>query len=349
MRRLARTIIPMAASAALAGAPAAAAPQDETPARVPAAPVWHTDLEVASAIAKKEGKHLLVDFNGSGWCGFCKRLHQEVFESKEFGASIGDDYVLVTLDFGPDMEPRATGDLGARHAALKERFDVRGFPTVLLMTPEGVAYQRMGYERIGGAAYTRKIELERDRAVFLETRVPRIRGAVTRAKSAEEARAAADAATELLGQAEDHPLARPLIPLVKASLTREKIEPEREAAAVMALSLANAVDGPLIDRAFRLDPANRAGLPEAALAGAFKAVTAPDEVEALIDRAEGLLKLGPPFDAQRAARLFGDAAYWSDAWLDDGARAARLARYALALKPEDKGLRSMLEGLSAGR
>ena len=40
---------------------------------------WQTDLPKAQAQATKEKKMVLLDFTGSDWCGWCIKLHKEVF------------------------------------------------------------------------------------------------------------------------------------------------------------------------------------------------------------------------------------------------------------------------------
>mgnify|MGYP001819415349 CR=1 FL=1 len=131
------------------------------PADPDAAAAWQADLGPALEQARREGKDVLVDFTGSDWCGWCTRLHDEVFGRAGFVDAVAGDFVLVALDF-----PRAGGRAWeAMPAALRERnarearaFGVSGFPTVLLMTPEGVAYARSGYREGGAAAYAEHVE-----------------------------------------------------------------------------------------------------------------------------------------------------------------------------------------------
>ena len=44
---------------------------------------WHTDMEKAIAIATKENKKMLLFFTGSDWCGWCKKLQNEVFKTSD--------------------------------------------------------------------------------------------------------------------------------------------------------------------------------------------------------------------------------------------------------------------------
>lgn len=46
--------------------------------------LWQTDFHAAKDKAKADNKLLLVDFTGSDWCPWCKKLHEEVFEKDAF-------------------------------------------------------------------------------------------------------------------------------------------------------------------------------------------------------------------------------------------------------------------------
>lgn len=311
--------------------------------------VWHRDLEEAKRIAKKEGKHLLLDFTGSEWCGFCSKLHAEVFDQPDYASGAEGDFVHVVLDFRSDLRARRDLPFAEQNDRLRASLNVEAFPTVLLMTSDGVPYESFPYRAGGAGPYVDRLLFAREKALFLEKNVPKIAGAVAGAQSQKQAQAAADEAILLLTQAGAHPLARSLVPIVSAVMKAEAVSPKREAAAVAALSAAEVVTKEIIDRAFRLDPRNGSGLPETALAGAFRSIKDVEEVRELVDRAEALRRAGPIFDVQRAAQLYGDCAYWSQNWLGDASRAAIHARFALSLEPKDPDLRAMLEGLSAGK
>ena len=94
-----------------------------------AAPVWVTDLPAAQAQAKKENKLVLMNFTGSDWCGWCKKLQKEVFSTKEFEQYAKDNVVLVEVDF-PDKKPQ-TQQLKAANEALQGKFKAEGYPTIV--------------------------------------------------------------------------------------------------------------------------------------------------------------------------------------------------------------------------
>ncbi len=96
---------------------------------------WMTDLNAAKARAAAEGKAVLVDFTGSDWCGWCIRLRKDVFDKPAFDAYAKDKFVLMEVDV--PHSPSADQEMVKRNEALCEQFGVSGFPTIMVLTPEG--------------------------------------------------------------------------------------------------------------------------------------------------------------------------------------------------------------------
>ena len=106
-------------------------------------PAWTTSWQEALAESKASGKLILADFTGSDWCGWCKRLHKEVFNTPEFVRWAKGRVVLLELDF-PSREPQPD-ELKTQNEALQKRYGVEGFPTVLFLDAEGAIVGRSGY------------------------------------------------------------------------------------------------------------------------------------------------------------------------------------------------------------
>src|SRR6516162_10502931 len=60
---------------------------------------WTDSFETATNQAAKEGKDILVDFTGSDWCVWCRRLRSEVFDQPAFVAGVKDRFVLLEADY----------------------------------------------------------------------------------------------------------------------------------------------------------------------------------------------------------------------------------------------------------
>src|SRR5258706_14349751 len=60
---------------------------------------WMTDLPKAQAKAKAEKKLAMLDFTGSGWGGWCIKLHKEVISEPELEVHAKKNMVLVEVEF----------------------------------------------------------------------------------------------------------------------------------------------------------------------------------------------------------------------------------------------------------
>jgi thiol-disulfide isomerase/thioredoxin len=114
---------------------------------------WVRDWNAALAEAKKDGKDLLIDFTGSDWCGWCKRLDAEVFGQAAFLEKATKQFVMVFLDFPRDPELKKAVVDAKLNERLNKEFGVQGFPTIVLATAEGLPYARTGYRDGGPEGY----------------------------------------------------------------------------------------------------------------------------------------------------------------------------------------------------
>ena len=89
----------------------------------------------ALAAAKKEGKLVFVDCYTS-WCGPCRDMAEKVFPQKEAGDYFNPRFVCVKYD----ME-KGEGE------ELAKRFEVRAYPTFLIVRPDGTAQHKI----VGGS------------------------------------------------------------------------------------------------------------------------------------------------------------------------------------------------------
>lgn len=118
---------------------------------------WSTDLPKALAQAKTEKKLVLVDFTGSDWCPPCKLLEKNVFMTAKFAEYAGQHLVLMQADF-PENKTQPE-DLKTANAALAKKFEIEGYPTILLLDAEGkVLLKKTGYEGGTPASYIADFE-----------------------------------------------------------------------------------------------------------------------------------------------------------------------------------------------
>lgn len=112
---------------------------------------WMTDFEAAQAKAAEKAKPMLLDFTGSDWCGWCIKLKKEVFSQDAFQSYAKDELVLVEIDFPRSKEQ--SDEVKAQNEALAKKYGIRGFPTILLLSPEGELIGRTGYQPGGATKY----------------------------------------------------------------------------------------------------------------------------------------------------------------------------------------------------
>ncbi len=105
---------------------------------------WGNNYKEALATAAKENKKVLLDFTGSDWCGWCIRLKKETFDQPQFKEFADKNLILVEVDFpqGKSLAP----EVKKQNDALQEKYHIEGFPTIVLLDPQGnIIKQNSGY------------------------------------------------------------------------------------------------------------------------------------------------------------------------------------------------------------
>jgi thiol:disulfide interchange protein len=92
------------------------------------------DFAEAEALARREGKPLFVDFETT-WCGPCKTMDEWVYTADDV---VDASLLVIAVKVDGDQRPD-----------LKESFGVLGFPTMILLSPEGEEMGRVsGYVNV---------------------------------------------------------------------------------------------------------------------------------------------------------------------------------------------------------
>ena len=112
---------------------------------------WVTDFEAASKTAKQEGKYMILNFTGSDWCGWCIKLDAEVFSKEAYRSYAKENLVEVELDF--PSKKKIPVETQKQNEELSNKYGIRGYPTILILSPEGEEVARTGYRRGGPEAY----------------------------------------------------------------------------------------------------------------------------------------------------------------------------------------------------
>ena len=104
---------------------------------------WLTDLPKAQAKAKAENKLVMLDFTGSDWCGWCIKLNKDVFSKEKFSEYAKKNLVLVEVDF--PRQKKLTEEQKKANAALQKKYQIQGYPTIIVLNKEGAKVGELGY------------------------------------------------------------------------------------------------------------------------------------------------------------------------------------------------------------
>ncbi|MEA4862406.1 MAG: thioredoxin family protein [Victivallaceae bacterium] len=116
------------------------------PAEVP----WVTDFTAAQKRAAAENKKLFVLFTGSDWCPWCIKLTNQLLATREFVNFAEPRFVMVMVDFPNQPLPP---EQAAADQKLGEKYGISGYPTILIMRPDGTVTGQAGYEDVSVKNY----------------------------------------------------------------------------------------------------------------------------------------------------------------------------------------------------
>ena len=301
---------------------------------------WVADFDKAVEMAKKDNKNLLVDFTGSDWCGWCIKLHDEVFQHEEFLSAVKDKFVLVALDFPKGEEAKAKVPNPERNQELSQKYGVRGFPTVLLMTPDGEVFGRTGYRKGGPEKYVEHI-------AALRTDYDATMAFMKKWEAADDAAKQGlwEEACTIVEKTESDLSKTKLKPVVAYAF---EIDAENEKGlklrALKTMFAAGIADPAMADDAKKLDAKNENGLYEKVVAMSLRSVRSVEGVNNVLAEIDALSKLGFQ-DDETAFALLGNAAYMSKKALNDAARASGYAKRALEIGSDNERFVKILKSL----
>ncbi len=118
---------------------------------------WTDDLDAALKRAQAQKKLVLVNFTGSDWCRWCRKLEEEVFAKPAFRTAAKSRFELVWVDSPKDaklLSPAAA----ERNPKLVEKYKVETFPTILVLDGKGTKLAQLGYEPGGAEKYLAALE-----------------------------------------------------------------------------------------------------------------------------------------------------------------------------------------------
>ena len=110
--------------------------------------IWLSDVGQAIDQSKVSGKPIFAFFTGKEWCSWCKKLERQVLSKDFFINYAKDNLVLLELDF-----PRGRRNLPQKQIELARKFNIKGYPTVILMDSTTKKIAKTGYEAMSPNQY----------------------------------------------------------------------------------------------------------------------------------------------------------------------------------------------------
>jgi protein disulfide-isomerase len=123
---------------------------------------WATDYKKAQEEAKTDHRLVLLNFTGSDWCGYCVQLDRAILSKPEFKDYANKNLVLLEIDFPRRNGPRWNAqsiELKKQNMELAEKYQVEGFPTLVVLDGEGkTLWKYEGYYAGGLAAFLAELD-----------------------------------------------------------------------------------------------------------------------------------------------------------------------------------------------
>ncbi len=110
--------------------------------------IWLTDASQEIEESKLSGKPIFAFFTGKEWCSWCKKLERQVLSKEGFINYAKENLVLLELDF-----PRGKRNLPQKQIELARKFNIKGYPTVILMDSSTNKIAKTGYESMSPIQY----------------------------------------------------------------------------------------------------------------------------------------------------------------------------------------------------
>ena len=129
--------------------------------------VWYTDLAEAQKLSNASKKPIFGFFTGSDWCGWCRKLQNDVFIKNSFIQWANKNVILLELDF--PRSKQLSPELKKQNGDLQEVFHVAGYPTIwMFFLTDDAATQKKNISSLGSLGYPSGAEPGKEDLLFLK-------------------------------------------------------------------------------------------------------------------------------------------------------------------------------------
>jgi hypothetical protein len=117
---------------------------------------WLTDYDVARTISAQSDRCIFLVFTDMDQGDWSRKMDKEIFETPQFKQYARKNLVLVRVDFSPSTtRPEA---LSNQNKTLADLFNIRGFPTVVVVNPLGQKLIDSKYMKGGPTAFLSELD-----------------------------------------------------------------------------------------------------------------------------------------------------------------------------------------------
>jgi thioredoxin-related protein len=117
---------------------------------------WITDYRKAQSISAQTQRDILLSFTSFDSSEFCQKLDTEIYQKDEFKEYARKNLVLVRVDFPTKSQQSA--ELKQQNDSLADAFNIRGYPSMVLINAKGQKIGTAKYMPGGPAAFLKELE-----------------------------------------------------------------------------------------------------------------------------------------------------------------------------------------------
>ncbi|HZL34335.1 MAG TPA: thioredoxin family protein [Tepidisphaeraceae bacterium] len=116
---------------------------------------WIDDYRKSQAISQQQDRYILLAFTSAAG-EWSKRMEQEIFYTPQFGKYARKNLVTVKLDYTNAATQPVT--LQTQNKTLAEMYNIRGFPTVIVLNPQGRIVATARYMKGGPGPFMKELQ-----------------------------------------------------------------------------------------------------------------------------------------------------------------------------------------------
>lgn len=112
---------------------------------------WSSDSDQAFEAARAQSLPIYMYFTGSSWCIWCKRMEKDLHNKDEFRQQLVGKVIFLKLDLPAGTHP------DEKTQKLLSTYNVRGVPTVVILSQDLKELARFQYQQMPAGDYAKLV------------------------------------------------------------------------------------------------------------------------------------------------------------------------------------------------